>query len=373
MRTDCSGKASRDHGNHFGSRPERLESIQALRAVAAIGVVFTHAITRISMTFPKGESEFLFAGPRGQLTVGDAGVDLFFVISGFIMLHVHRNDFEKPGAPVNFMARRLVRIVPIYWLLTTIALLFLIFAPQLFKTHYKEIDPAWIIGSYFFLPISPPGSTVSPLVGVGWTLNYEMFFYAVFAVMLLLPRQRGLPLLFLGFGCLVGIGSVLRPSDAALGFFTNWLLLDFLLGLAIAAWGLHGGRLSRTAVCWLLLTGVACLAATTLWPPPEEGPLRFLAWGLPAALVVLATRQIATRGRVSRLATTLGDASYSIYLIQFFALPGWARVMRIAGAQAIPFDLNVVLLTVLVTATGFCCWFLLERPFGRLARSWLGK
>jgi peptidoglycan/LPS O-acetylase OafA/YrhL len=78
-------------------------------------------------------------------------------------------------------------------------------------------------------------------------------------------------------------------------------------------------------------------------------------------------------GAFARLATMLGDASYSIYLFQFFALPAWARVMRVAGAQAVPFDLNVMLLTVLVTVTGFYGWFLIERPIGRLARSSLGK
>ena len=123
-----------------------------------------------------------------------------------------------------------------------------------------------------------------------------------------------------------------------------------------------------------LLIGVGCLAATIFVPPPEEGPLRFVAWGIPAALVVLAMRNVVIPdGAFARLATMLGDASYSIYLFQFFALPAWARVMRVTGAQAVPFDLNVMLLTVLVTVTGFYGWLLIERPIGRLARSSLGK
>jgi exopolysaccharide production protein ExoZ len=352
----------------------RLEPIQMLRALAAIGVVFTHAITRISATFPQGDAESLFAGPQGQLRVGDAGVDLFFVISGFIMLHVHRNDFAKPGAPLHFMERRIARIVPIYWLLTALALLFLIFTPELFTTHYRTVDIPWIVGSFFFLPIAPPGGTINPVVGVGWTLNYEMFFYAVFAIMLLLPRRRGLQLIFLGFGALVGTGIVLPSSDPAVGFFTNWLLLDFLLGLAIAAWSLSGRKMSLSIVLIALFVGIGCLVATIFVPPPEEGPLRFAGWGIPAALVVLAMRNVViSDGAFARLATVLGDASYSIYLFQFFALPAWARVMRFAGAQALPFDLNVILLTALVTATGFCGWLRIERPIARLARSWIGK
>jgi exopolysaccharide production protein ExoZ len=353
-------------------REGRLESIQLLRAVAAIGVVFTHAITRIGVTFPDVKGEFLFADSRGQLTVGDAGVDLFFVISGFIMLHVHGHDFGLPRAPLRFMARRVVRIVPIYWLLTTAALAFQIFAPWIFTTHYKGIDISWIIGSYLFLPIPVPGSIVSPLVGVGWTLNYEMFFYVVFATTLLFQRRCGLWLIFLGFACLVTIGISLGSTNPIVGFFTNWLLLDFLLGLAISAWSSAGRRLSGAAIGLVLITGVAALAATVVWSPPEQGPLRFIGWGIPCALIVLGMRSVAVpSGTLASAAIVLGDSSYSIYLWQFFALPGWAQVMRGAGAVAIPFDVNVLILTALVTLTGFGGWLLIERPITRLARSWL--
>jgi exopolysaccharide production protein ExoZ len=350
----------------------RLQSIQVLRAVAAIGVVFTHAITRLSTTFPGASDHALFTGLGGQLTVGDAGVDLFFVISGFIMLHVHRNDFERPGAPLRFMTRRILRIVPIYWLLTTLALVFLIFAPQLFTTHYRSIDLPWIVGSYLFLPIAPPDWNATPVVGVGWTLNYEMFFYAVFAVALLLPRRLGLQLIFVCFGVLVALGVLWRPSVPLLSLVTNWLLFDFLMGIAIAWWLLFRGKLSRLPICAVISTGIACLAATIVWPPPEEGPLRFLLWGIPAALVVFGMSSVSiSEGRVGKLMSALGDASYSIYLFQFFALPGWARVMRATGADAIPFDADVLILTALVTASGYGCWLLLERPLGTVARSWL--
>ena len=353
---------------------ERLESIQILRAVAAIGVVLTHAITRIGATFPDLAGNFLFTGPRGQLRVGDAGVDLFFVISGFIMLHVHGRDFAVPGASLKFMTRRVLRIVPVYWLLTTVALGFQIFAPWIFTTHYKGADILWIIGSYLFLPIAVSGSTISPLVGVGWTLNYEMFFYAVFAVVLLFQRRSGLRLIFWGFACLVATGVLLGSANVAVGFFTSWLLLDFLLGLAICAWSFDRRKLSRASTGLLLLTGVTCLAATTIRSPPEEGGLRFVAWGIPSALIVLAMRNVAIpSGIFASTAIVLGDASYSIYLFQFFALPGWAQVMRISGAAVIPFDFSVLILTVLVTLTGLGSYLLIERPVTKLVRSRFAK
>jgi exopolysaccharide production protein ExoZ len=374
VRTEFHERKGRDREPVVRSRGERLESIQLLRAVAAIGVVFTHAITRIGVTFPGVKGDFLFAGPRGQLTVGDAGVDLFFVISGFIILHVHGHDFGLPRAPLRFMERRVVRIVPIYWLLTTVALVFQIFTPWIFTTHYKGIDIPSIIGSYLFLPIPVPGSIVSPLVGVGWTLNYEMFFYVVFATTLLFQRRSGLWLIFLGFASLVAIGFALGSANPVIGFFTSWLLLDFLLGLGISAWSSAGRKLSGAAISMLLITGIVCLAATVVWSPPEEGPLRFIGWGIPSALIVLGMRSVAVApGILARAAIVLGDASYSIYLWQFFALPGWAQVMRISGAVAFPFDINVLILTALVTLTGLGGWLLIERPITKLARSWLVK
>jgi len=352
-------------------RGGRLDSIQLLRAVAAIGVVFTHAITRLSTTFPGAGDHAFFTGAGGQLTAGDAGVDLFFVISGFIMLHVHRGDFAQPGAPLSFMIKRILRIVPIYWLLTTVAVAVLIFAPQLFTTHYKGVYLPWIVGSYLFLPIAPPDWNATPVMGVGWTLNYEMFFYAVFAGALLLPRRLGLQLIFLCFGVLVALGSLWRPSAPLLSLVTNWLLLDFLMGIAVAWRLLSRGKLSQTPICVLTGIGIVCLAATIVWPPPEEGPLRLLCWGIPAALIVLGMSSASlSGGRFGRLMSVLGDASYSIYLFQFFALPAWAYAMRAAGVEAIPFDVDVLILTALVTGSGYGCWLLLERPLGTLARSW---
>lgn len=359
-----------DLGLRVAPRPNRLASIQVLRAVAAVGVVFTHAITRISTTFPHERSHSFLTDAAGQLTVGDAGVDLFFVISGFIMLYVHRNNFEKPGACLNFMTKRLLRIAPIYWFLTTIAVGFLLLVPELFSKYYTSIDLPWIAGSYLFLPIAPPGGSVTPIVGVGWTLNYEMFFYVVFANSLLLPRRLGLWLIVLCFGFLVAVGTVLQSSNPLLGFVTNWLLLDFLMGIAIAWWVLTKGKLSHRTKYVLLSSGIACLAATAIWTPPEEGPLRFLFWGIPAACIVFALCGAhVPEGRFGKLMSFLGDASYSIYLFQFFALPGWAYAMRGAHADAIPFDANVLILTMLVTASGVGCWFLLERPLGGFART----
>lgn len=359
--------------SEFERRPvtqgvNRLQSIQALRAVAAVAVIFTHAITRIGITFP-GMGHDSFLTRPGFLTIGDSGVDLFFVISGFIILYVHRGDFGKPRAPLKFMAKRIFRVVPIYWFLTTMTVVLLASAPQLFRTHYAGIDVPWIVGSYFFLPVPAPTGATGPVVGVGWTLNYEMFFYSAFAVALLLSPKVGLQLVFICFGALVAVGTQLQAANPLVSFVTDWLLLDFLLGVAIAWRFLSRGPLSDAARHAVLLIGIIYLAATIVWTPPETGPLRFFLWGIPTALIVFAASS--SRGSNSRFAgllSKLGDASYSIYLFQFFALPAWARAMQAIGTGPLSFELNVALLTILVTVSGVGCWFFLERPLTRLAQ-----
>ena len=97
--------------------------------------------------------------------------------------------------------------------------------------------------------------------------------------------------------------------------------------------------------------------------------MRFLLWGAPAALIVFAVSSVnLPDGKISRLACLLGDASYSIYLFQFFALPMWARMMWNLGAEQIPFDVNLLILTSLVVMTGLAGWFVIERPLGKMMR-----
>ncbi|GGD97238.1 acyltransferase [Aureimonas endophytica] len=348
----------------------RLEGIQLLRALAALAVVFIHSITRISVTFPDKAGGSLFLTMRGnQWTFGDAGVDIFFVISGFIMLYVHAGDFGKAGAVGEFLRRRVLRIAPIYWLLTSLGVALLVAGPDLFGHPRGGLDLAWIAGSYLFLPLPSPEGPISPVLGVGWTLNYEFFFYGLFAVALLMPRKPGL----LGLGAvlcaLVIAGTILRPTHPTLTFLTSWLLLDFLGGVAIAWWVLAGGRLDPLTRRAFLGLGLFALAVTVYWPPHEAGPARFLAWGFPAMLVVLALYdRPLPRHAGGRLLRLLGDASYSIYLFQVFALPGWAKVMAKLGLGILPFELAVLVLVALVTASGVVCWYVLERPLGRLLR-----
>jgi peptidoglycan/LPS O-acetylase OafA/YrhL len=184
--------------------------------------------------------------------------------------------------------------------------------------------------------------------------------------LLTLPRQLALPLLLASFTVLVGMGAALAPAAPWAKFATSWLLLEFLLGSGVAYWKLSGGQLTAPAARVLAALSLAVLLATVYWTPDEQGAGRFAFWGIPAAgIVVAATNLDLGQGRQRRLAAVLGDASYSIYLFQVFALPMWGLVMSHLGFGMLPFDLNVVILTILVVASGVLGWAFVERPLSR--------
>ena len=264
----------------------RLDAIQILRAIAAISVVATHAIDRAVRTFPAQAPYSFLANFHSLRRLGEAGVDIFFVISGFIMMYVHYEQFGDQGATRRFIARRVIRVVPLYWALTALAVVLLSIAPKLFFFH-KGIDAPWVIGSFLFIMIAPSSGPTSPVIGQGWTLNYEMFFYAIFAIALLMPRRRAIPFIFATLGVLIAVGCVFSVQPAWFAVWTGTLLTEFLAGVAIAiaykkALPIFSKRVGQLAI----LVGLLLFAATIVWAQPGNGWLRVLQWGVPAILIV---------------------------------------------------------------------------------------
>src|SRR5262245_17640204 len=177
--------------------------IQILRAVAALAVVVMHIGT---------ELRYWGKATISWTDVGNAGVDLFFVISGFIMVFIAWNRFGHRDAPVDFFARRLIRIVPLYWLVTTGYVL-----AGSFPTRR-------IVTSYLFVPDFSTNAAPLPVVLQGWTLNFEMFFYLVLAVALLLPRRAALT-------CVSALLAALVLVNVP--YYGQSVILEFVLGLWI--------------------------------------------------------------------------------------------------------------------------------------------
>lgn len=223
------------------------------------------------------------------------GVAIFFVISGYVMLSSTR---DRTPAPCAFLMRRIKRIVPLYWTVTACSLM-----------ASGGSDPLRVLCSLFFIPLidTATGQGMAPILDVGWTLNYEMGFYALFALSLYLPRRLAVPAVI---GLLVGLSSLPPPDDAnGLGqFLFQPFLLDFAAGMMIAHLRLRAPR-------WMLPLGFLLLALL------HQGvAIRLLAVTVPAALIVAAGLSWDGALRKWRTPMMLGDASYAIYLTHLFVL-----------------------------------------------------
>jgi exopolysaccharide production protein ExoZ len=216
-------------------------------------------------------------------------------------------------APSVFFRRRLIRIAPLYWAVTIVYLSFFLVAHSNFAVSNNSVGT--IIASFVFLPYPKPDGSMFPVHMLGWTLNYEMFFYAIFAITVMLSRQRAVattPALLVSF---VAFGHLFAPLPQPLAFWSDPIILEFCLGMMLAFAYRAGVRLPRGASYGLLIGAILALAATKL--RGIDLAWRTLEWGLPAAALVGAlvlSREERAAGVVGRSFLFLGSASYSLYL-----------------------------------------------------------
>ena len=271
-------------------------SIQVLRFVAALMVTYIHAVViAVRVT---GSNGFV---PLGVATIGHIGVDIFFVISGLIIAKI------APGrTPSEFIWSRIRRIVPLY----------LLFAVPAFVITISTTGFSWrnTVATFLFWPATD--QMTIPALEVGWTLCFEMLFYAC-AALVLVDRRWALAII----GA-YAIAFILRPIGPPFQFFGNPIILEFFLGVAIAyapnwrrgIWGIPFGTI------WLLgagLIGIAPAFQTMDLLLGVDGLERVLIFGIPSAMIVYGALQIKARESVW---TYLGDASYSLYLSHMFIL-----------------------------------------------------
>lgn len=352
---------------------ERLSSIQALRAVAALMVTGAHAANYASDASARAGTTV----DVGWTVIGAAGVDLFFVISGFIMVYTTRGAWGSPQAAGQFFARRLLRIVPLYWLATLLLLAYLSWLGMTWEQN--AIDWPTIAGSFLFFFHARTNGSVEPILGQGWSLNYEMVFYAWFAVAMLVPWRRPAIVGLLAAMVFIGGWRHLLPFDLplALAYPLNSLLWEFAMGAALALAIEAGLRLPRWACAVLMVAGVLLLVQTSTGTPWH--PDRALHWGLPCALIVAGAvlhpwGERVKASRPWRGLCYLGDASYALYLfhglVMMIPRPHMqqltAAVLAVTGAWG--FALMLVAISIAVAAA---VYLLVERPTTEALKAWL--
>ena len=284
---------------------------------------------------------------------GVAGVDIFFVISGFVMMISSQPKMGKPLSGTDFIKRRVERIVPLYWIYTTLKVLLVLAVPAV---GMRSLGGAWqVISSYLFLP-------AVPVLAVGWTLNFEMFFYLLFAIALALgirPLRMLAPLFVL---------ILLVPASvfARIGLidWSNPIILEFLFGMSLYVAYRRGWlRLPRTGALLLATLGFIVILAAGGDGRPMLRPLLL---GLPALAIVSAGIALESRlgDKVPRWLVENGDASYSIYLSHTFVLhfAGVALGHIRASGGAFVQLIAVTVMVVMSILVGILSYRFLEKP-----------
>lgn len=306
-----------------------------LRGVAALGVAVFHASQWTGL----------------NLHTGAAGVDLFFVISGFVMWLVTGGREASPGV---FLWRRVRRVAPLYWLMTLTAV-----GVTAFSAYVRwDVRPtsSHILLSLAFIPHFNPAGLPFPVLAQGWTLTYEALFYGLFTLALFLPRDRQFLALALALLAIYVIGYANPPFYMLIG---NSLLLEFLLGMGLArAWRAKALPAAPWGVAWMVL-GVLGLAASFPIGGDDPGNWRAVVWGLPATAIVGGALAIERAGRWPRMPwlERLGDASYALYLSHRLSIT--AAMTALAG---LPAFLTVPAAILAAALAGLIIHWLVERP-----------
>lgn len=344
-----------------------ISSIQVLRALAALMVAIHHVQPDAALLAEMAGASF----QRSDLLPWMAGVDIFFVVSGFIMVHASQGLFGRPGAAGLFLRRRLARIVPLYWAATSVFLLIVLVSPSVLNSGTPSL--AQVAGSYLFWPMLSTQGLAQPVYSLGWTLNYEMLFYVLFAAALVLPARWTLPAVALALAGLVVGESLAGPLALPFGFWGQPIVLEFAAGMGLAVLRQKGLRLQGGLRVLVGLAGVAVLVAAA-HGGEGQSIWSVVAWnGSAAVLLVLAAgcgRDGPVPPKPVRALATIGDASYALYLVHPFVIRGLREVALRAGGLSPGLYILLALGGSIVAALMIHRWF--ERPMTGVVRRWLG-
>ena len=315
-----------------------LLSIQYLRAVAALAVVLFHACQWADIDFD----------------IGAGGVDLFFVISGFLMWSITQ---DPQVTPAGFLWRRITRVAPLYWI-ATLALAGLVLAWPALIPQVKA-EPAHVLLSLSFTPHLDPAGLPFPLLPPGWSLDYEAILYQTFALALMGPRRWRLTAVLSALGLITLTGLLIH---SLFPLFANPLMLEFAAGIVMAR-VMGEGRRPSLGMGWSFIAlGLTIFALLKLLGIHSDIG-RWLLWGGPAVLIMAGALGVEAAGGLPRSLALkrVGDASYSIYLCHW---PIIAVISKLAGAHhpwwLIPVTVGASL------AAGLACREVLEKPLIRL-------
>lgn len=338
-----------------------VNNVQILRCFAAMSVVWHHLETRMNREL---------GAPHLGFT-GMAGVDIFFVISGFIMFHTTQGGDKSVS---RFWTDRLIRVAPLYWIATL--LIVFLYALGQHPDLVAKLDASDIVAALSFFPEVRADGAPYPVLDVGWTLIFEAYFYLLFGLTFFMGSQVraviALAALFIG----TAIFRLMTPGlPFALEFYFRPITLEFVAGglLALAYRSSWLAAVSKTVMSWigglLLVVGVAALLLAGWrvgWRLNDEFELRVLAFGIPSLMIVAGALMLERAGWIwkSRTLLLLGASSYSIYLVHQFVVGMCEAVAHIFYPHiTLGRDLETIAIGLAATgAIGVLVHLCIERP-----------
>ena len=343
------------HDLHF-------DSIQALRGLAALFVVFQHV---------------------RFLNFGAFGVDIFFCISGFMIM------FTTEKSTKYFFRKRLIRILPLYYLMTIGTYILLILFPSMFQQTRPHLS--YLIKSLLFLPFDIGGGVLQPLMRIGWTVNCEMLFYLLFFIAFHLSmRYRGL-ICGAFLAVLVGVVQIFAPMISSwqsplgnilapvLTFYGDPVMLEFLFGI-LAYYllrylynrhTLHPFSKTTSIVSAVCIPVIFCLLAYFTPRINVIGFRRLPLWGLPAFLLLVLAFLAGLRMTMPRLLVSLGNISYSLYLVHYYPVMLLDRAVFDFSSLSFLSVVGLIVSVALSISLAYLSWLLIERKFTGWLRKWL--
>jgi exopolysaccharide production protein ExoZ len=318
-----------------------LRSLQVLRAIAATSVVYFH----------------IEVMPR----FGSFGVDIFFVISGFVMTMVIVNGQNARTFSIN----RIARIVPLYWIITTCFLLLAAIKPELLNSTTANLTN--YIKSLFFIPYFKENGALHPMLAVGWTLNYEMFFYFCIWISIMVSRKIFLPLaLILLISSYIVLGNLIdnRVMNA---FFNSTLLFEFAFGMLIfyIYKRLRSIKIYTTPLIIIVLLSYCLMAWLEAIGTNVD---RLYAYGLPSvalvlSLILLENSIFYKNNIVISLLVGVGNASYATYLSHLYVVELMRKIVFLEFNLIDLYTPIVALITLILALTvGQIIYMICDKP-----------
>lgn len=343
---------------------KNLQLVQILRGVAALLVVFMHA----GENFKKNFGGFFL---DDFFRFGGAGVDIFFVLSGFIITYTSYHNISRPEKTGAFIKRRFIRIFPTYWVIATFFLLLQFALPSFYPTKFPS-EPGALLSTFFLLPDH------IMLNGVSWTLTYEIFFYLTFILAFLVPSRKvvmGIALVYLVSIIIAGIYANSFTGNRWLNLVFFPKIIEFIIGIVAAV---IFQRIPKRAAIWLILFGALLFLGSGIFSNmgyylTQNNFNRVIIFGIPSFLIIcgIVRYEMETTIRAPKFLLQLGDGSYSLYLLHLPVLVATCKVLSMLQIQNETLQ-HVIMLLVIVFLCGISILFytLIEKPIISYLNSW---